>query len=365
MFYAHKYVVLFADGREIAMPPAEDLEIEPRTKGGLRKGRLKLLGGRSATIFLDLDRVLAVYPVAASEDPLPRGYAPQQGPFASGVARAAHEEVERRELERRERESRKKERRAAQSKELDREITAALTLFAEMEDSHFVNPYPIVRNFERRGRVPAEVLEFSGSREVARERLDAMSEEGLVRCTSDGWYRVTEEGAKLAGLGLAPARRGSSSGLRQHFRTMVGLCQAIMASVSEEARWVTDRELLDDAVRTRREAEIGRRLPSGRPSPAFHAWPSYPGGVLILEETGTTSAVGLELSPVTEKKLAHYETMLEDLARDPVLDRVHLVFQEDEALRRVQELAGRYRQDGFFVFRQFRVDDPLSFRQDA
>lgn len=364
----HKYIILFDDGREISTPPAEELDFEPQAEGVMRKGRVKLLGGSPATIILNMDKVLAVYPVAATPGgSLPQRHASQHELFeAAECERKVHEEVKRRERGQtdqkwREREHRRKETRATQSKELDREIAAALNRFNEMKDSHLMRPYPILRNFEQLGRVPAEVAEFVRSREAVRERMNYMLEDDLVVRNSDGWYSVTEQGAKLAALGLSHVRKGSSPSLLQHRRVMVDICQSIMASVPEEARWVTNRELLDDGVRTRLEAEVGRRLPVGRLSPAPQTWPSTPQGVLILQEPATTSAVELELTQVSKTKLAHYEVILEDLAKDPSLDLAYLVFQEEDALRRVEELAHRYRDDGFFVFN--RIEDPLGLRR--
>lgn len=261
------------------------------------------------------------------------------------------------------RDERAAKKRASQTEEFDKEIISMLWRFEEVTERQLRHRYPILQYQLDHGRLLAEAAEFYGSPEAALKRLEAMEEEGLIasslysRWGRETTYVATERGANLAGLNPRQGRTPAVARERGYHMQMVDVYQRIMSTLREDAVWVTNRELLDDDVRTRRENELGRRLPTVTPSPSPQ-WPATPEGLLVLKESDAAVAVGLELTMVADKRMIAYEAILDRYSEDPSIDRAHLYFAHEEPMRRVEQLALRRRQDGFFVFEAYRTGKP-------
>jgi hypothetical protein len=210
----------------------------------------------------------------------------------------------------------------------------------------------------------SETKRFPMAGWLARERLEAMRQDGLIRIDDPFYIRQNESvcvatyrGMARVGLGgLPPVEPEDLAHGYQQFLRTVDLYLAVMRGTRENAAWITSRELMSDEIRTSRENELGRSLPASMPS-AHKVWPATPEGVLVLKERNVVAAIGLELTKVSKARLASYEEILDRYSRDPTIDRACFFFAHDTALQRVRDLAKRYRRDGFFAFHEFPAEN--------
>jgi hypothetical protein len=186
---------------------------------------------------------------------------------------------------------------------------------------------------------------FCGSVKAAYRRLRALQGRGMVRgervfYEMPGVYRVTERGARLAGVGLPPPRRDLP---RLHHTLEVLELSWRIRSRDGVVEWVAEREIRRDKLAARRERHTGRMTAgtgAGR----------TPDGIAILKSTEEV-AVELELS---FKRAAGYRSIFSDYEAQVAsgeVDGIWFYVASPKALQRVRELSERHRSlDGRLSF---------------
>lgn len=175
-----------------------------------------------------------------------------------------------------------------------------------------------------------------GSVKAAYRRLRALQERGMVRGErvfygAPGVYRVTEQGAHLAGVDLPPPRRDLP---RLHHTLEVLELSWKIRSEGGVVEWVTEREVRRDKLAARREKRTGRMVSGG-------ATGRTPDGVAILESTEEIT-VELELS---FKRAANYRRIFSDYEAQIAsgeVDGVRFYLASRKALSRVREISERH-----------------------
>lgn len=364
----YEITIEFRDGRAPAKILAEeyDLRFDPQARG-LQEIACKLADHRQTTIYLDPSHVIAVVPTVVRRDNVPQQPVADSGEtkeLGELLRRAREEGIKvghKKALHRQliERQQRSREKRASQTVGFDQRIIKALLRFGEATDEELRDYYPILREY-RDGRLTAEVTEFFSGSAAARERLQAMEAEELIegRGYGPGPYAATHTGAELVNMGLNPLRVSANLRNIGYYPKMLGLCQRILHSLGEDGEWITANELVHEEVRARREDELGRRLPSVIRFPASKA-PNAPEGLLVLKNTGTTIAVGLELGMVGARRIEDYEAILDRFPEDPAIDRACFYFKHDEPRERVERMVRNRRGNEFFFLEPYRPDEPV------
>lgn len=254
----------------------------------------------------------------------------------------------------------------ARNEELEREILSFLTRFGAATVAQLMREGPIAKHFLEGGAL------CSLAEEWAYNYLDAMEMEGLVtssaRSGKGSAIKPTDEGLDRAGLGSLPQPPMDPVYEWNYQLKMVDLYLGIMDSLREEAAWVTGSELRSEKARAAREEELGRKLPSPQPG-LRQFWPFVPEAVLVLKDTGIMTAVGLDTTWVSERRTAAYEAIFEAFSGDSSLDRACFFFVREGVRPRVEKLAHRYRDDGFFRAQGIPGQEPdgssRRARQDA
>lgn len=174
----------------------------------------------------------------------------------------------------------------------------------------------------------------------AYRRLKALEERGTVEGERVFYrmpqvYRVTELGARLADVDLAPPRKDLSR--LHHHLEVLELSWQLRSEDAEPGEgveaWITEREIRRDKLAERREKETGRMLKKGRMG-------RIPDGLLLLEN-GEQVAVELELTP---KRASDYHQIFSDYAaaiEAEELDGVWLYFSSLKAMTRVEGLCNK------------------------
>ena len=180
-----------------------------------------------------------------------------------------------------------------------------------------------------------------GPIKAAYRRLKALEARGVVEGERVFYrmpqvYRVTEDGARLAGVDLSPPRKDLSR-LRHHLEVLElsWKLRSGDAGPGEGVEgWITERELRRDKLAERREKETGRMIGKGRMG-------RRPDGLLVLEN-GEEIAVELELTP---KRAPDYHRIFSDYAEAieaGELDGVRFYFSGRKAMARVEELCRKH-----------------------
>jgi len=361
-----KLTIEFAAEDTGARKPDFRVEGEPQAKGQAQ------IEGGAAPIALNAVQAAAASTSAAQESQPPVASRVDDAPAVASVRYGVDRELQREKIraERRaEAERRKADLRRGhfpRNPVLEREILRFVSRFGMATPKQMMRVHPIEHALmTETGRYTLAVERFILSEDRACDQLDALRAEGLLTSDAplyqsrpDSVSMTTREGMELAGMGLLPPVpfRDVAYG-RDYFLGLVDLYQGIASSVPGGVAWVSARELGSAEVKTARESELSRKLPSLEPSP-HKVWPATPEGVVVAHD-GLLAAVGLEMTRASDSRLRAYETVLGSYSRDPFIDRVYLFFTRKEALERVAELTQRYRNDGFFLLKEYRAKDPL------
>lgn len=394
----YQVTIHFSDGRDPIELLAEDtaLELEGSPQdGGLQKYTYTARGGHRAPVYLDPGRVAAIVPapVSASEkaesgslssssetakSPNRRVFSGSEEPetVPEGIEilggeeeplEVANEEQRQpsQDLRNRKRSSSRASASIPRDCELEREVLTFLSRFVAADVKQLMSRYPIWSNLSDQSRLSLAAERFFDSEDRACDQLERMRREGTIatdaryfRSAPKTVYQITGKGEEAADMSLLPAISVCylAHGL-DYYAKMVGLYQSMMNSLDGRAEWVTGRELMSEEIRADWEEKLGRGLPAAAPG-AHEAWPATPEGVLFSRDSGAVAAVGLELTHVSRSRLSAYESILESYSEDPNIDRVYLFFAHEKARQQVEELARCYRQDDFFVFRDYPVENP-------
>lgn len=305
-----------------------DVKLDLRSRG-VQELSYEAPGGRTVRVYLDPRETVAMVPRPVA------GKQPWLAKAGTGLARERRQEIERAREEgfergRREgrleafveeserREQRRREKRASQTPDLDWQIVKVLLNFREAAMDQLRGRYPIFRHFEKLDRITPEAVEFFVSETGARERLDAMVEEGLIHhfdAYATGTkmtkrYAATEKGAKFVGAKPPRGPRPYVAQNHDYYSRMLGLCRGIMDDLPSEASWITQRELEDGNIRVSLEQRLGRRLPVVTPAPKGYL--AAPEAVVVSKNHDIVAAIGLELTQISARRLEVYKTMLEN-----------------------------------------------------
>ena len=386
----------FEGGKSPVRLLAEEFDIDLGEEGlerGLRKYAYTAVGGDRVPLYLDPGEVRAILVVPVGRDEThaavpPRGSDRGTVSDPAGRGRRGTSEPESTKQEEMGEEARRTaqdgtgrspgrwspsgvpaagaRRGTPRSSELEREVLKLLCRFVVAEAGQLRRAREAERRLLERGLYSLAAERFFYSDEQASEQIRKMDLEDLVETCknynfdrSEPVYQATQKGAELVGMGSLPSVSPTENAHGTFYYTkMLDLSQRIVGSLGGEAEWVTGRELLSEEIRTAREEDVGRSLPSAVPG-AHGAWPMTPEGVLVMEDRATVAAVGLELTRVSDRRLAAYEAILERYSVDPAIDRAYLFFAHEDALQRVEELSRRYRQDEFLVFREYQAEGPV------
>jgi len=196
---------------------------------------------------------------------------------------------------------------------------------------------------EYEGGAAAGGSDAGGSVKAAYRRLRALQERGMVRgervfYAAPGVFRVTEQGARLAGVDLPPPRRDLP---RLHHTLEVLELSWEIRSRGGVIEWITEREVRRDKLAARREKQTGRMKAGGIGR--------IPDGVAILDSADEI-AVELELSfkraANYRRIFSHYEAQIDS----GEVDGVWFYLSSRKALARVRELSERHDLAGRLTF---------------